>query len=168
MPGIQPDGLKASGRLHVRRRPAAAVLGDAVNYAIGARLGPKVFSRDTRFIKREHLLRTQRFYEKHGGKTIFLARFAPILRTFAPFVAGIGRMRYGRFAIFNVTGGIAWVVSFLLGGYLFGNTEIVKRNFHIVVAAIVVISLVPIGIEWLRARKEKKAERAAPPTPSQR
>src|SRR4029079_8950287 len=108
----------------------AAVLGDAVNYAIGRRVGPKIFSKETsRFLNKEHLLRAHRFYEKHGGKTIIIARFIPIIRTFAPFVAGIGEMSYRRFALFNVTGGVAWVAGFTMLGYWFGNQPIVKKNF---------------------------------------
>lgn len=132
----------------------AAVSGDAVNYSIGYRLGPKVFARDnSRFLNREHLMRTHAFYERHGGKTIFLARFIPIIRTFAPFVAGVGKMGYRRFSMFNVTGGIAWVLSFLLGGYFFGNVPVVKRNFHYVIVAIIVISVLPAVIEFLRSRR---------------
>jgi membrane-associated protein len=132
----------------------AAVTGDAVNYAIGFRVGPKVFSREnSRFLNREHLLQTQAFYDRHGGKTIFLARFIPIIRTFAPFVAGIGRMGYRRFSMFNVTGGIAWVLSFMLGGYYFGNVPVIKRNFHYVIVAIMVISVLPAVIEYLRNRR---------------
>jgi len=133
----------------------AAVAGDAVNYAIGARVGPRVFSHsDSRLFKREHLIRTQRFYEKYGGKTIVLARFIPIIRTFAPFVAGIGTMSYPRFALFNITGGAAWVMSFLVGGYFFGNVPVVKQNFHYVIVAIIVISIMPPILEYLRARRE--------------
>jgi len=133
----------------------AAVAGDAVNYAIGARVGPRVFSHNgSRLFKREHLIRTQRFYEKYGGKTIVLARFIPIIRTFAPFVAGIGTMSYPRFALFNVTGGAAWIMSFLLGGYFFGNVPVVKQNFHYVIVAIIVISIMPPVLEYLRARRE--------------
>src|SRR6185503_6030767 len=102
------------------------------------------------------LLRTQQFYEKHGGKTIVLARFIPIIRTFAPFVAGIGRMQYRRFAVFNVTGGLAWVVAGLVAGYLFGNIEFVKKNFSVVIIAIVVISVLPVVVEYFRARAESK------------
>jgi membrane-associated protein len=135
---------------------AAAITGDAVNYSIGHYLGPAVFtSEHSRWLNRQHLVRTQSFYAKHGGKTIFLARFVPIVRTFAPFVAGIGRMRYGYFATYNVTGAMAWVLSFLLGGYWFGQLPAVKRNFHVVIVAIVVISVMPIGLEWLRARRER-------------
>jgi len=134
----------------------AAIVGDAVNYAIGARIGPAVFSReDSRFLKKQHLIRTHEFYERHGGKTIILARFIPIIRTFAPFVAGIGKMGYTRFAIFNVTGGVAWVAIFLLGGYFFGNVPIIKRNFHFVIVAIIVISAMPPVIEFLRARRAR-------------
>jgi len=133
----------------------AAVVGDALNYAIGKFLGPKVFTRpDSRFLKQEHLLRTQRFYEKHGGKTIILARFVPIVRTFAPFVAGIGRMQYRRFALFNVTGGIAWVALFIGAGHAFGNLPAVKRNFHYVILGIIVVSVLPAVFEWWRARRE--------------
>jgi membrane-associated protein len=136
----------------------AAVVGDALNYAIGKFIGPKVFTRgDSRFLKQEHLVRTQRFYEKHGGKTIILARFIPIVRTFAPFVAGIGRMHYRRFALFNVTGGIAWVALFVGAGHAFGNLPAVKRNFHYVILGIIVVSVLPAVIEWWRARREARA-----------
>lgn len=132
----------------------AAVVGDAVNYAIGRRLGPQVFrSESSRLLNRKHLLRAQAFYEKHGGKTIILARFIPIVRTFAPFVAGVGRMSYARFALFNVTGGVVWVVLFLLAGYLFGNLPAVKERFHYVIVGIIVVSLLPLLVEWLRARR---------------
>ncbi len=137
---------------------SAAVLGDAVNYAIGSRVGPRVFSSDTsRLLNREHLLRTQRFYEKYGGKTIILARFMPIVRTFAPFVAGIGSMTYTRFAMYNVVGGAVWVLAFTLAGYFFGNVPVVKRNFHFVIVAIIIISVMPPVIEFLRARREAAA-----------
>jgi membrane-associated protein len=140
----------------------AGVLGDAVNYSIGYRIGPKVFSKtDSRIFNREHLLRTQRFYEKYGGKTIFLARFVPIVRTFAPFVAGVGRMSYPRFAMFNVTGAFTWVTLFLFGGYWFGNLPVVANNFSLVILAIIAVSLLPIAIEFLKARAEKR--RAAMP-----
>lgn len=139
----------------------AAVLGDAVNYSIGYRVGPKVFRSDQSWLfNREHLLKTQHFYEKHGGKTIIIARFMPIIRTFAPFVAGIGKMAYSRFALFNVTGGVAWVLSFVLGGYFFGNVPIVKRNFHIVIVAIVILSVLPPIVEYLRSRGRAAAPAA--------
>ena len=132
----------------------AAVLGDAVNYAIGNYLGPMVFSSDhARFLNRRHLQRTHEFYERHGGKTIFLARFVPIVRTFAPFFAGIGSMSYRYFAAYNVSGAFAWVLCFLLAGYWFGQLETVKRNFHIVILAIIVISVMPMVLEYLRARR---------------
>ena len=132
----------------------AAVLGDAVNYAIGYRVGPRVFVSETsRLLNKEHLVRTQRFYEKYGGKTIILARFMPVVRTFAPFVAGIGRMRYAQFAAYNVVGGVVWVAAFTLAGYYFGEVPVVKRNFHYVILAIIVISTLPPVIEFLRARR---------------
>jgi membrane-associated protein len=133
----------------------AAVLGDAVNYSVGAVVGPKVFSSEgSRLLNRRHLFRAKAFYDKHGGKTIVLARFMPVIRTFAPFVAGIGQMQYRRFAAFNVAGGIAWVTSFAGAGYLFGNVPVVKRNFHVVIIAIIVISLMPPIIEYVRSRSD--------------
>jgi membrane-associated protein len=133
----------------------AAVLGDAANYAVGARIGPRVFYReDSPWLNKQHLVRAQRFYERYGGKTIVIARFVPILRTFAPFVAGIGRMSYRRFAAFNVAGGVSWVLLFLLAGYFFGNLPAVQKHFHYVIVAIIVISLLPVAVEWLRARRE--------------
>ena len=135
---------------------AAAVLGDTVNYWIGHHVGPKVFSREkARFFKKEYLDRTHAFYEKHGGKTIIIARFVPIIRTFAPFVAGIGRMSYVRFLAFNVIGGVGWVVLFIGAGYWFGNIPFVKNNFSIAIMAIIAISVVPIAVEYLRHRKKK-------------
>ena len=137
----------------------AAVAGDTVNYWIGHFVGPKVFSReDVRFLNKEYLERTHRFYEKHGGKTIILARFIPIIRTFAPFVAGIGKMSYWHFISYNVIGGLAWIALFTFGGYFFGNIPFVKDNFTLVILAIIFISLVPVMIEFvnhrLRASKE--------------
>jgi len=132
---------------------AAAILGDTVNYWIGHYIGPRVFSTNTRFLKKEYLERTQAFYEKHGGKTILLARFIPIIRTFAPFVAGVGQMRYGYFLTYNVVGGFLWVTIFLLGGYFFGNLPFVERNFSLVIIAIVLISVLPAVVEYLRNRK---------------
>jgi len=134
----------------------AAVLGDATNYSIGKYFGPKVFRWEkSRLFNPEHLARTQRFYEKYGGKTIVLARFVPIVRTFAPFVAGIGRMQYRRFAVFNVAGGVLWVVIFSVAGYQFGGLETVKKNFQYVILAIIAVSLLPIAVEILRARRAK-------------
>jgi membrane-associated protein len=135
----------------------AAVLGDALNYSLGKLIGPRVFARaSSRFLNQAHLARTQRFYEKHGGKTIILARFVPIVRTFAPFVAGIGRMQYRRFALFNVTGGIAWVAGFVGAGHAFGNLPVVERNFHYVILGIIALSVLPALIEWWRARAEAR------------
>ena len=132
----------------------AAIVGDAVNYFLGYRIGPKVFSSEqSRVLNKKHLLRTHEFYEKYGGKTIILARFIPIIRTFAPFVAGIGRMRYPRFALYNVVGGAAWVTIFLLAGFYLRNVSVVKDNFHIVIAAIIFISVLPAVIEVLLARR---------------
>jgi len=136
----------------------AAIVGDTVNYWIGHILGPKVFHyENARFFKREYLERTHRFYEKHGGKTIILARFIPIIRTFAPFVAGIGSMSYTKFILYNITGGIAWVALFLYGGFFFGGLPVVKRNFTLVILAIIVISVMPAVFEYLRARREAAA-----------
>ena len=131
----------------------AAIAGDSVNYTLGKFFGPRVFHQpDGRFFKREYLDRTHKFYEKHGGKTIFLARFIPIIRTFAPFVAGIGSMHYGRFLIYNISGGVAWIMFFALGGYYFGNIPMIKQNFTLVILTIVVISILPGIIEFFRQR----------------
>lgn len=130
----------------------AAVTGDTVNYWIGNSIGPRAFSGNVRFLKREYLDRTQLFYEKHGGKAIILARFIPIVRTFAPFVAGIGSMRYGRFVFYNIAGGLIWVTLFTLGGYYFGNLPAVQENFTFVVLAIIAISVLPVLAEFARAR----------------
>jgi len=136
----------------------AAVLGDSVNYAVGAYMGPKVFSRaDSRWLNQKHLQRTHDFYEKYGGKTIFLARFVPIVRTFAPFVAGVGSMTYSHFALYNITGAASWVLAFLLAGYFFGQIPAIQSNFHIVIVAIIVISLLPIAFEFVRARRATPA-----------
>ena len=132
---------------------AAAIGGDTANYWIGHFVGPKVFSReDVPILNKEYLDRTHRFYEKHGGKTIIIARFIPIIRTFAPFVAGIGKMNYWRFISYNVIGGLAWIALFTFGGYFFGNIPFVKRNFTIVILAIIFISLAPVMIEFLSHR----------------
>ncbi len=130
----------------------AAILGDTVNYWAGHFVGPKVFHENIRFVKREHLERTHEFYEKHGGKTIVLARFVPIIRTFAPFVAGVGNMTYRHFLIYNVAGGIIWVSLFTLVGFFFGNLQVVKENFTLVILAIIAISLLPALFEILKAR----------------
>ena len=132
----------------------AAIAGDSANYWIGNLVGPRVFSgKESRFLNREHLERTHRFYEKHGGKTIIIARFMPIIRTFAPFVAGVGSMNYGRFILYNIVGGIAWVVIFIVGGYLFGNIPMVKRNFTLVIMVIIVLSVLPGVVEFVRHRR---------------
>ena len=137
---------------------AAAILGDTVNYWIGAVVGPKVFHKENvRFLNRKHLDRTHEFYERYGGKTIVIARFVPIVRTFAPFVAGIGKMTYGRFLSYNVFGGLLWVLLFVLGGFYFGNIGIVRRNFSLVIIAIVLISILPGVIEALRQRARSRA-----------
>lgn len=136
----------------------AAILGDAVNYTIGRHVGLRLFSNpNSKIFRREYLTRTQRFYDKHGGKTIILARFVPIIRTFAPFVAGMAEMRYSKFAFYNVTGALAWVLSITIAGAVFGNLPVIKRNFHIVILAIIVISVVPVVIEAWKARKESLA-----------
>ncbi len=132
---------------------AAAVLGDAVNYYIGYRIGPPIFAReDSWLLNKKHLIRAHNFYEEWGGMTIILARFVPIVRTFAPFVAGIGQMSYRRFAIFNVAGGTAWILLFLLAGWWFGAQEVVQKNFKLVMVAIIVISVVPGIYEYVRVR----------------
>lgn len=135
----------------------AAVLGDAVNYAVGRYVGPKVFKEEGGLLfNKEHLLRTKKFYDRHGGKTIIIARFIPIVRTFAPFVAGIGHMNYVRFASYNIVGAFFWVFPFVILGYFFGNLPAVQRNFHYVIVGIIVLSLMPIVIEFWKARVEAK------------
>lgn len=140
----------------------AAVLGDTANYWIGHKIGPRVFSGEIRFLKKEYLDKTQAFYEKHGGKTIFLARFIPIIRTFAPFVAGVGKMRYGYFISYNIIGGIVWTGICTFVGYFFGNLPFVKDNFSMVIIAIVVISVLPAVWEVVKSKlEEKKAAKTA-------
>jgi membrane-associated protein len=133
---------------------AAAIAGDSVGYAIGYRAGPHIFTREnSRWFNRRHLERTREFYERHGGKTIVLARFIPIIRTFAPVVAGVGRMEYRRFLAYNVLGGIGWVLSLTWAGYLLGRTiPDIGRYIHIVIGVVILLSLIPIGVEWWRAR----------------
>ncbi|MDD3363911.1 MAG: DedA family protein [Syntrophomonas sp.] len=137
----------------------AAILGNVVNYQIGRFVGPKVFEKEKlRFLKKEYLLRTHEFYEKHGGKTIIIARFIPIIRTFAPFVAGIGQMRYAPFLVYNITGSVAWVLLFLSGGYFFGNVPVVEKNFTLVIFGIIFISLLPGIIGFLSQKRQKTME----------
>lgn len=137
----------------------AAILGDNVNYRIGRYMGPKVFHEEkARFWNKEHLEKTHNFFEKHGGKTIIIAQFMPIIRTFAPFVAGIGSMTYWRFLIYNLIGVISWVSFFVLGGYYFGNLPVVKQNFTLVIMVIIIISLMPAVIGFLRQKFPKTAE----------
>jgi len=133
----------------------AAILGDTVNYWIGAWIGPRAFSGEIRFLRKEYLDRTHRFYEKYGGKTIILARFVPIVRTFAPFVAGIGAMSYGRFIVYNVVGGVAGVALFVDGGSYIGTGEFVRRLFSLVIVEIVLISVMPMVVEYVRARRRR-------------
>ena len=131
----------------------AAIAGDTVNYFIGHYLGLRIFEKNIPFLKKEYLDRTHEFYEKYGGKTIILARFVPIVRTFAPFVAGVGSMTYSKFITYNVVGGIVWIALFVFGGYLIGNIPVIKENFSIVTVLIILISVLPIGIEFLRSRR---------------
>lgn len=133
----------------------AAVLGDTVNYWIGKRIGNSIFQVKSKWIKQEHLIKTQQFYEKHGGKTIILARFLPIVRTFAPFIAGVGKMQYRKFIAYNVAGGAVWVLIFTLLGYFFGNLTFVQKNFSLVIFGIVGLSVLPPLIEYWRNRKRK-------------
>ena len=138
---------------------AAAIAGDTVGYWIGRKAGTALFTRPrSRFFNPAHLRRAHDFYEKHGGKTIIIARFMPIIRTFAPFVAGVGSMTYARFIAYNVIGGVAWITLFVFGGYFFGNIPVVKRNFTFVIMAIVFISILPGIIEFLRHRRQKSAQ----------
>jgi len=138
---------------------AAAILGNSVNYSVGRAIGPRAFSGRIRFLKVEYLRQTEAFFVRYGGMTIIVSRFMPIIRTFAPFVAGIGRMPYARFQLWNVIGAVSWVMLFVWGGYLFGNIPLIKKNFGIVTILIVVVSVMPAVIAWFRAR----TTRAAPP-----
>ncbi len=136
---------------------AAAILGDAVNYMIGKFFGEKLFSNpNSKIFKQSYLEKTHAFYEKHGGKTIILARFVPIVRTFAPFVAGMGHMSYKHFASFNVIGGIAWVSLFMYAGYFFGELEFVKKNLSVLIIAIIFVSIIPAIVEFIRAKRSAK------------
>jgi len=140
----------------------AAILGDTVNYWIGHYIGPRAFSGNIRFLKKEYLDRTHAFYEKHGGKTIILARFIPIIRTFAPFVAGVGAMTYGKFIAYNVIGGVLWVAIFTFMGYFFGNLPVVQDNFSLVIIAIILISVMPAVIEFVKEKLRQRKEVAPP------
>lgn len=131
----------------------AAIAGDSVNYMIGKFIGGRIIR--SRFVKQEYLIRTQNFYEKHGGKTIILARFIPIIRTFAPFVAGIGKMKYRKFLVFNIIGGILWTALFIFTGFFFGNIPFIKNNFSIVIMAIIIISFIPVAVELVKSRKKE-------------
>jgi membrane-associated protein len=152
---------------------AAAIIGDTVNYWVGHYVGPKVFKKeDVRFLNKKHLERTHEFYEKYGGKTIIIARFIPIVRTFAPFVAGVGSMTYGRFILYNIVGGVLWVAIFVFGGYYFGTVEVVRKNFSLVIIAIILLSVMPIVFEFVRHRmsasKAKKSGEVSPSLPPEK
>jgi len=134
---------------------AAAIIGDNTNYFIGRAVGPRVFTEHSKWLKREYLLRTQRFYEVHGGKTVIMARFVPIVRTFAPFVAGVGRMHYPRFLAFDIAGGILWVWGFGLLGYFTGALPFIKENFGLVTIGVILISVLPLAFELVRARMQR-------------
>jgi membrane-associated protein len=155
----RPDGL--SFWIIVTTLSAAAIIGDSVNYGIGYFLGNKLQQRFPRLIKPEHIRKTHEFYERYGGKTIIIARFVPIIRTFAPFVAGVGKMTYSRFMMFNITGALLWIGLLVPAGYFFGNLEIVRKNFSLVVLAIIFLSILPAVVEFLRERSRlKKSQRA--------
>ena len=134
---------------------SAAILGDNTNYWIGYHVGPKIFSKEkVRFLNKNHLVRAHAFYEKHGGKTVIFARFMPIIRTFAPFVAGAGQMQYTRYLAYDIFGAICWIGSFVFGGYFFGNIPAVKQNFTVVIMAIILISVAPAIIEFVKSRRK--------------
>ena len=142
---------------------AAAIIGDSVNYSVGNYLGPKVFHAEhARFLNKEYLHRTHAFYERHGGKTIIIARFLPIIRTFAPFVAGIGSMTYPRFLFFNVFGGLLWVLGFVLAGYWFGNIPLIQKNFSMVILALVLIPGIPAAVEFIRMQIARRKSKPKP------
>ncbi len=135
---------------------SAAIIGDTINYSAGKFLGKKAIEHETRFIKKEYIEKTQKFYEKYGAKTIVLARFVPIVRTFAPFVAGVGKMNYFKFLAYNVIGGILWVAIFVFGGYFFGNIPVVRNNFSVVIILIIIFSIIPIVIEFWKHHRRRK------------
>jgi len=151
MAALYPDHLNVA--LLLGLLSIAAIIGDTINYSFGRWIGPRAFTIDKWFLKHEHLERTQAYYERHGGKTIVLARFMPIVRTFAPFVAGVGRMHYPTFLFYNVVGGLAWVLICMLAGYFFGNVPVVKENFELVVVGIVLVSVLPLVWEVWSARR---------------
>lgn len=136
----------------------AAILGDTVNYWIGHYIGPKAFSGNVKFLKKEYIDKTHEYFEKYGGKTIIIARFIPIVRTFAPFVAGVGAMSYRQFILYNIIGGLSWVGLFCLGGYFFGNLPFVKKNFTLVVLAIIIISVIPAITEFINAKRKNRKD----------
>lgn len=136
----------------------AGILGDSVNYTVGYRIGPKIFHKENvRFLNKAYLEKAHAFYERHGGKTIIIARFIPIIRTFAPFVAGVGKMTYAKFLLYNVTGAVVWVAGFVYTGYYFGNLPFVKKNFSLVIIAIIILSVTPPVIEFIRSRMRRTA-----------
>ncbi len=137
---------------------AAAILGDSFNYLVGKQIGEKMLKGHSRFLKKEYLDRTHKFYEKYGGKTIVLARFVPVVRTFAPFVAGVGKMSYAYFLSYNVIGGLLWVSTFIFGGFFFGNMPVIKDNFSITIFAIVILSVLPIIIEIWKHRRKRRSQ----------
>ncbi|MEI6255603.1 MAG: DedA family protein [Planctomycetota bacterium] len=157
MAAIYPESLNIIALLVVLS--IAAIIGDTLNYAIGRWIGPRAFSLNTWFLKAEHLVKTQEFYDRHGGKTIVLARFVPIIRTFAPFVAGVGRMNYSQFLYYNVVGGLAWVAICTLAGYFFGELPFVKKHFELVVVGIVLMSVLPVAWEIWSARRRQQVLR---------
>jgi membrane-associated protein len=159
----RPDGLNLW--IVLVSLSIAAVLGDSMNYWIGYFLGEKLQKKYPRLIKPQHLERTHAFFERYGGKTIVLARFVPIVRTFAPFVAGVGRMTYSRFMMFNVTGGLFWVVSLVLVGHFFGNLPIIRDNFSVAVLVVIFLSLLPAVFEFLRERKRRRSAGLVPGKP---
>ena len=152
--------LAGAGLLHygylVATLLVAAIVGDAVNFRIGKYFGPPIFQRDYRLLKRKHLEQAHAFYEKHGGKAIILARFIPIIRTFAPFVAGVANMNQGRFLLFNVTGALIWVFSLVSAGYFLGNLPFVQKNFSILVYVIILVSILPVVFEWAKYQLGKR------------
>jgi membrane-associated protein len=157
--GVPESGLDI--HLLVVVLSAAAIAGDSANYAVGRWIGPKVFAHESRWIRREYLLQTQDFYDRYGAVTIIIGRFVPIVRTFAPFLAGVAQMNYGRFLAYNVIGGIVWVASLAYAGYLFGNLPWVKQHLAWIVVAIVVVSLMPALATFLKERRARAAARRA-------